>query len=155
MSLLQSMGSQRVGHVWVTEQQKQQNFTRYSAEKPSVAPQDREEMSVETQQRSGPGLCLRLAPRFRLGNCAWISTGRRPGPASLAAWRLLKRGWEGDRKAGTAKLSLALYIAPCPSPYHGEARRAAFMVWLLGTGSAPGRAVIMTHPLKVVTLRET
>ena len=116
----------------MTEQRKQQNFTRNSAEKPSVALQDREEMSVETQQRSGPGLCLRLAPRFRLGSCAWISTGRRPGPACLAARRLLKRVWEGDRTAGTAKLSLVLCVAPCPSPYPWRSQEGSLY------GLAPG-----------------
>ena len=130
----------------MSEQQKQQNFTRNSAERSSVA-QDREKMSVETQQRPGPGLCLKLAPRFRLGIASGLALAGGQALPPLAARRLLK-GWEADRKAGTAKFSLALCIAPCPITL--PVKPGGQLLWsgLWGQAQLQGRAVIMTHPLK-------
>lgn len=52
-------------------------------------------------------------------------------------WQEARLWWEADRKAGAAKLSLALRIARCPSPYPWRARGSAFMVLSLGMGSTP------------------
>ena len=114
------------------------------------------EMSVETQQRSGPGLCLRLAPRFRLGNCAWISAGRRPGAASLGCVKAAEEGvgsrqesWHSRAFFGAVHCTLSITL-PMEKP-------GGQLLWSGPWGQAQlqGRAVIMTHPLKVVTLPET
>ena len=115
-----------------------------------------EERCAGTQQRSGPGWCLRPALRFGLENHAWISTGQRPGSASLGCPKAAEDGLGSRRESwcsqaffGAVHCTLSITL-PVEEPV-GQ------LLWSCPWGWAQlqGRAVIITCPLKLVTPPET
>lgn len=88
-------------------------------------------------------------------NCTWVSPDRGPGPAPLGCPREAEDRVGADRTAGTTKLLLALRIVPCHHPTREGAR--GLLLWSCHWGWAwlQGHMVVITRPLKLVTLPET